>query len=228
MCCVCVCFFLAERRGGLRRAEAAAAGPLSPLPALLRGARALLCGGACAFSFGSQENEPFSTDVAFAMILEDLGHKGPLSPGGYTSKDGDPTAAGLRFKQREQSGSEKCTLCADRCRCTSEAAPLLAEARPRRLTDATLVTGVLRRGGIATSSSLLFYALAPERCAPARSPRIRWLQHRLAKSTTPRRWMVVRLPSKQLGAFGTVWHCHKSAAFRLQRPGAAARKLAPG
>lgn len=42
-----------------------------------------------------QENEPFSTDVAFAMILEDLGHKGPLSPGGYTSKDGDPTAAPL-------------------------------------------------------------------------------------------------------------------------------------
>ncbi|CAE7229894.1 unnamed protein product [Symbiodinium sp. CCMP2592] len=42
-----------------------------------------------------QENEPFSTDMAFAMILEDLGHKGPLSPGGYTSKDGDPTAAPL-------------------------------------------------------------------------------------------------------------------------------------
>eukprot|EP00439_Symbiodinium_sp_Y106_P016519 s2446_g2.t1 len=47
-----------------------------------------------------QENEPFSTDMAFAMILEDLGHKGPLSPGGYTSKDGDPTAAPLLAEAR--------------------------------------------------------------------------------------------------------------------------------
>ena len=41
-----------------------------------------------------QENEPFSTDIAFATILEDLNHTGPLVPGGLTLQ-GDPEGAPL-------------------------------------------------------------------------------------------------------------------------------------
>ena len=49
----------------------------------------------------AQENEPFSTEVAFATILEDLNHTGPLVPGGMTLK-GDPAGPPLFASITEQ------------------------------------------------------------------------------------------------------------------------------
>lgn len=48
-----------------------------------------------------QENAPFSTEVAFATILEDLNHTGPLVPGGMTLK-GDPAGPPLFASITEQ------------------------------------------------------------------------------------------------------------------------------
>ena len=49
----------------------------------------------------AQENAPFSTEVAFATILEDLNHTGPLVPGGMTLK-GDPAGPPLFASITEQ------------------------------------------------------------------------------------------------------------------------------
>eukprot|EP00438_Fugacium_kawagutii_P028504 Skav229791 [mRNA] locus=scaffold2234:140475:154227:- [translate_table: standard] len=56
---------------------------------------------ACASLTCSQENEPFSTEIAFATILEDLNHTGPLVPGGFTLK-GDPAGPPLFASITEQ------------------------------------------------------------------------------------------------------------------------------
>jgi len=42
-----------------------------------------------------QRNEPFANEEAFSIILEDLGHEGPLVPGGFTLPGHDPNAPPL-------------------------------------------------------------------------------------------------------------------------------------
>jgi len=49
-----------------------------------------------------QQNTAFPDNVAFRIILEDLGHTGPLTPGGFTAPGGDPLGAPL-FAHFEES-----------------------------------------------------------------------------------------------------------------------------
>jgi len=86
-----------EERGVPMRAALASLGPVFVKVGQTLAERPDLVGmdGATELRKLQTQNQPFADEVAYRNILEDLGHRGPLAPGGFVLPGGDPAARPL-------------------------------------------------------------------------------------------------------------------------------------
>eukprot|EP00449_Zooxanthella_nutricula_P055885 CAMPEP_0198578060 /NCGR_PEP_ID=MMETSP1462-20131121/119718_1 /TAXON_ID=1333877 /ORGANISM="Brandtodinium nutriculum, Strain RCC3387" /LENGTH=762 /DNA_ID=CAMNT_0044309349 /DNA_START=124 /DNA_END=2413 /DNA_ORIENTATION=- len=87
----------AEERGVPMRSALASLGPVFVKVGQTLAERPDLVGmdGATELRKLQTQNQPFADEIAYRLILEDLGHRGPLAPDGFALPGGDPAARPL-------------------------------------------------------------------------------------------------------------------------------------